>query len=39
MLLVVEPEAAVRRLQQRILEGLGYRVLEAPDGDAAARLC
>jgi len=33
--LVVEDEAALRRAAQRILERHGYRVLTAPDGDAA----
>jgi PAS domain S-box-containing protein len=34
-LLLVEDEAAVRRLTRRILEDRGYRVLEAADGEAA----
>jgi PAS domain S-box-containing protein len=34
-ILVVEDEAAVRRLTCRILGRQGYRVLEAPDGSAA----
>ena len=36
--LVVEDEAALRRAAQRILERHGYRVLTAPDGDAALQL-
>jgi len=34
-ILVVEDEGAVRRLTCRILEGAGYRVLEAADGPGA----
>ncbi len=34
-LLVVEDDAAVRRLARRVLELQGYRVLEAPDGETA----
>ena len=33
--LVVEDEASVRALVRRVLEGAGYRVLEAPDGASA----
>ncbi len=37
-ILVVEDEAAVREVAVEILEGLGYRVLEAEDGEAALRV-
>jgi CheY-like chemotaxis protein len=33
--LVVDDDQAIRRLARRILEGRGYQVLTAPDGDAA----
>ncbi len=36
--LVVEDEAPVREVVRRILEGQGYAVLEAEDGEAACRL-
>ncbi|MHB8763204.1 MAG: ATP-binding protein, partial [Deferrisomatales bacterium] len=36
--LVAEDDAAVRGLTRHLLERLGYRVLEAPDGDAALAL-
>jgi signal transduction histidine kinase/CheY-like chemotaxis protein len=37
--LIAEDEDGVRRAAERILEGAGYRVLTAADGDAALRLC
>jgi len=37
-ILLVEDEAAVRRLVKRILTLKGYRVLEAPDGEVALRI-
>ncbi len=37
-ILVVEDEAEVRRIVVEVLEGLGYRVLEAPDGVEALDL-
>ena len=37
-ILVVEDEPAVREVAVEILEGLGYRVLEAEDGEAALRV-
>lgn len=37
-ILLVEDEEAVRTLVRRILEGSGYTVLEAPDGETAVRL-
>jgi PAS domain S-box-containing protein len=37
-ILLAEDEASLRRLCVRSLEGLGYRLHEAPDGDAAAEL-
>jgi CheY-like chemotaxis protein len=36
--LVVEDDAQVREIVVRVLSGLGYRVLAAPDGDAALQL-
>lgn len=36
--LVVDDEPTVRRLVRRVLEGAGYLVLEATDGEAALRL-
>ena len=36
--LLVEDEPAVRDVTRRLLETAGYRVIEAPDGDAALRL-
>jgi CheY-like chemotaxis protein len=38
-ILLVEDEAAVRELTREILEASGYKVLEAEDAEAAARLC
>lgn len=35
MILVVEDELALQRAAQRILERLGYRVIVAPNGEAA----
>src|SRR5205823_1760991 len=35
VILLVEDEPAVRVLGKRLLQGLGYRVLEAPDGRTA----
>lgn len=37
--LIVEDEDGVRRAAERILEGAGYRVLTAADGDAALHQC
>ncbi len=37
-ILLVEDEESVRRLARRVLEDVGYRVLEAPDGPAALAL-
>lgn len=37
--LIVEDEDGVRRAAERILEGAGYRVLTAADGDAALHHC
>jgi two-component system, cell cycle sensor histidine kinase and response regulator CckA len=37
--LIVEDEAGVRKLARQALESRGYRVLEAPDGVQALRLC
>ncbi|MBX7080553.1 MAG: response regulator [Nannocystaceae bacterium] len=36
--LVVEDDAQVREIVVRVLSGLGYRVLAAPDGDVALQL-
>jgi len=38
LVLVIEDEAAVRRLQVRFLEALGLRAIEAPDGVAGLQL-
>jgi two-component system cell cycle sensor histidine kinase/response regulator CckA len=38
IVLLVEDDLPVRRLARRALEGAGYRVLEAPDGESALRL-
>lgn len=38
-ILLVEDEDVVRGLARKILEGNGYRVLDASGGDEAARLC
>ncbi len=38
-ILLVEDEAMVRHLVRRALEGCGYVVLEAPDGEAALEIC
>ena len=38
-ILLVEDEAAVRRVAKRILESQGYRVLDAPGGKEAIELC
>ena len=37
--LVVEDETGIRILVRKILERQGYRVLDAPQADAAIRLC
>jgi len=37
--LLVEADRAVRSLLRRVLEGYGYKVLEAEDGDAAGQVC
>ncbi|MCG8589046.1 MAG: ATP-binding protein [Proteobacteria bacterium] len=37
-ILLAEPEAAVRELQRRVLEGYGYRVIEAQQAEAALRV-
>ena len=37
--LLVEDEAGVRALARQALESRGYRVLEAPDGEEALKLC
>ncbi len=37
-ILVVEDEAGVREIAVAILRSLGYRVLEAPDGDEGLRV-
>jgi CheY-like chemotaxis protein len=37
--LIVEDEETVRKLALRMLKGLGYRVLEAPEGGRALLLC
>ena len=37
--LIVEDEETVRKLAVRMLKGLGYRVLEAPEGGTALLLC
>jgi two-component system cell cycle sensor histidine kinase/response regulator CckA len=36
---VVEDDPSVRELVKLMLEGFGYEILAAPDGDSAARLC
>jgi DNA-binding response OmpR family regulator len=38
-ILLVEDEDMVRRLVRRALEGCGYVVLEAPDGETALEIC
>jgi signal transduction histidine kinase/CheY-like chemotaxis protein len=38
MVLIVDDEAIVRRAGRRLLEALGYRVLEAEDGDVALEI-
>jgi PAS domain S-box-containing protein len=38
-ILIVEDEEIVRKLAVRILKGLGYTILEAPEGGAALILC
>jgi two-component system cell cycle sensor histidine kinase/response regulator CckA len=38
VVLLVEDDLAVRKLARRALEGAGWRVLEAPDGESALRL-
>ncbi|MDW8129855.1 MAG: PAS domain S-box protein [Bryobacterales bacterium] len=38
-LLLVEDEARVRRMTRRLLEDLGYTVLEAPDPATAQQIC
>jgi PAS domain S-box-containing protein len=37
--LIVEDEETVRKLAMRMLKGLGYRILEAPEGGRALLLC
>jgi two-component system cell cycle sensor histidine kinase/response regulator CckA len=39
MVLIVEDEETVRKLAMRMLKGLGYRVLAAPEGGGALLLC
>ena len=36
--LLVEDEPAVRAVARRVLEGVGYLVIEAPDGQTALRI-
>ena len=38
-ILIVDDEGVTRMLIRRVLEGHGYRVLEAQDGQTAAQLC